>query len=424
MNISQIIKKIWRNKSLLNGALFSVFSFVNQGFSFLLLLILANYITPEEYGSLSLFSTTMMVMMYFMAMSTQGYLGISYFRESSVELKETFSCIFLTSICMCVLYSVIVLLGGEKLSDTLNLPQTIIFAGIAICFFTILSQVNLDYFRLQEKVKIYGILSCGNALLNFILSIIFVKTFLWGWQGRVWAQLVCFCAFGIFGLYCFIRRKSFVRPNWSHWKKMLMWGIPLIPHLATDFLRQGCDRYIINSSHTLEDVGLFSFALTLANIISMIGYGFNQSNSVDIYKTLGDDNLTNQQKFDKVAKQRHLFAGFYMASAIVVFLICYFVMPIILPRYADSLQYFPILAIYGFLICVYLIYTNFLFFYKKTKKLMYITLGSSIVHLLLSLCLTRYSLYITASIYVLSELLIVLIVRIVAKKILVRELAQ
>ena len=40
------------NKTLLNGAMFSIFSFINRGFSFILLLVLAKFFTPKEYGYL------------------------------------------------------------------------------------------------------------------------------------------------------------------------------------------------------------------------------------------------------------------------------------------------------------------------------------------------------------------------------------
>lgn len=52
---------------------------------------------------------------------------------------------------------------------------------------------------------------------------------------------------------------------------------------------------------------------------------------------------------------------------------------------------------------------------------MYITFGSSAVHLLLSLLLTRYSLYYTASIYVLTQLGVVLFIRKMAKDTLNKE---
>ena len=68
---------IVHNKSLVEGLAFSGFSFINRGFVFLLLLILASYISPAEYGYLNLFNTVVMVIGYFMALSTEGYFGIS-----------------------------------------------------------------------------------------------------------------------------------------------------------------------------------------------------------------------------------------------------------------------------------------------------------------------------------------------------------
>lgn len=106
------------------------------------------------------------------------------------------------------------------------------------------------------------------------------------WAGRVYAELFCTLLLGGFGIVYFIKNGFLTKDFKDYVRPMLVWGIPLIPHLATTFIRQGCDRYIINASHSIADVGLFSFALNLANLISMIGFGFNQSNSVDIYKRL------------------------------------------------------------------------------------------------------------------------------------------
>ena len=410
-NISCIIKDYWHNKSLVNGSLFSIFSFINRGFSFLLLLILANYITPAEYGYLSLFSTVVMVVSYFMAMSTEGYMSVAFFKEGEEGIKNTFSCILATSLISLIIFGLIIATGGEKLASLLELPQNILYLSIAISFFTVFTNVNLDYIRLREKVKTYGIYSCGNAFLNFVLSIILIKTLLLGWEGRVYAQMICFILFGIIGLITFIGGGYLRMPDRAYWKKMLIWGVPLIPHLATAFIRQGFDRYIINYYHTIDDVGLFSFALTLANIVTMIGHGFNQSNSVDIYKILGDKTMSNQTKLDKTNAQIRLFIRAYIFITVLVTAIGYFAFPLLLPKYSSAMNYFAILAIYGFLVCMYLVYTNYLFYYNETKTLMYITFGSSVLHLILSLFLTKYSLYITASLYGFTQLLVVLLVK-------------
>ena len=149
----------------------------------------------------------------------------------------------------------------------------------------------LNIYRIKDNVTKYGFFSCGNAFLNFIITVVLIKYCALGWTGRVYAQTVCAIGFGACFLLYSIKRGWIKRPDWSYWKSMLLWGIPLIPHSATVFIRQGCDRYIIESCHSIEAVGLFSFSLNLCNVILMVGHGFTQVNRLDIYKVLGDKTL-------------------------------------------------------------------------------------------------------------------------------------
>ncbi|MBR6125810.1 oligosaccharide flippase family protein [Candidatus Saccharibacteria bacterium] len=423
MKILLKVKNSLRNETLRNGALFSLFSFVNRGFSFLLLLILANYITPAEYGFLSLFNTVVMVVGYFIALSTEGYLSVSYFRDGEDGLKQTFSCTFFTSLIIAFLFSAILFFSGNFISGKLNLPLNSLYIAIGICFFNIFSNLILNYYRLQKRAPIYGMLSCGNAALNFVISIILIRNLLIGWEGRIYAQLGCCILFGAIG-FVFFAQNKFVRfPNIKHWKMMLLWGIPLIPHLATNFIRQGCDRYIINYFHNIEEVGLFSFAFNLTNIIIMVGMGFNDSNSVKIFEILGNKNICSADKRNLLKNQRKMMLKVYLLSTIVIVCLGTFLTPFALPKYDASIKYFIVLSMYGFFHCLYFLYTNFLFFYKKNKLLMSFTFFSSVLHLALSLIFTRYSLLATCLIYSLSQLLIVFLVRNYANKLIEKEMS-
>lgn len=413
-NFSRFIK----NKTLINGALFSIFSFINRGFSFVLLLILANYIAPAEYGYLSLFNTVVTVLGYFIAMSSHGYMTVSYFREGENGIKLTFSSIlFITLVMLCFL-TIVILSGGDFIASCLHLPSDILFFAVLISFFSVFNHVLLDYFRIRERVKTYGLISCSNAFLNFCLSIFLVKLMMLNWQGRVYAQLACLSVYGFASIVFYVKNGYFTIDIKNHLKPLLLWSIPIIPHLATSFIRQGCDRYIINATHTIEDVGLFSFALNLTNIIIMLGQGFNQSNSVDIYKTLGDLSLTNNEKSKVIKKKTRMFLLIYLLIASIVSLAGYFFVPLILPQYLAAMGYFLILSLYGLLVCIYTVYTNYLFFYKKTRNLMFITFCSSLLHLLLSLFLTQYSLIYTAFLYGFTQLIVVVLVRRKAYKLL------
>lgn len=388
-----------------------MFSFINRGFGFVLLLILANYMPPAEYGYLGLFNTVTMLMGFFVCLQVEGYLGVSYFNDDKQGFKNTISCIYWTTMIMTVVFTSVLLIGGSRLSETLSLPFEMLALAIPICFLTIFVNINLDWFRLKEKVLTYGCLSSGNALLNFALSVVFVKYMTMGWEGRVLAQVACFFFFGLFGFFFFIQQKQVGLPTWAHWKKILIWGIPLIPHMATNFIKQGCDRYIINAHHSIDDVGLFTFALNLANIIIMIGMGFNQSDSVEVYKVLGNKEMNNEDKRSRLARRRHLFAKLYAICTLVIVGLGYFVFPLLLPKYEFAMNYFLILGIFGFINCLYFLYTNYLFFYGKTKLIMSITFGTSLLHLALSLLLTRYSLYNTCLIYCISMGAMVFLIR-------------
>lgn len=414
--------RIKKNKALLNGMLFSLFSFINKGFSFLLVLILANYITPGEYGYLSLFVTFLMVLGYFMALSTEGYLSISYFKNSDIGIKQTVSGILLISSVVLLSLLIIISLLGVPLENLTQLNANCLYLAVIICFFTVSSNIFLDLFRLKEKVMLYGAICCSNALLNFITTILLVKYVHLGWMGRVYSQFACFSIYGLFGILYFAYKGYIVLPSSSSLKKMIMWGLPIIPHLATSFIRQGCDRYIINYYHTISDVGLFSFALNLANIVVMIGVGFNQSNSVEIFKVLGDKTITNREKKQKLLFQRKQFVKIYCILTLITTVIGYFIFPLVLPKYANSMNYFLLLAIWGLGQCLYLLYTNYLFYYDKTKSIMYITFCTSLLHLLLSLLLTRYSLFFTCSIYIITQFVICFFIRKKAKSLLVKYL--
>lgn len=265
-------------------------------------------------------------------------------------------------------------------------------------------------------------MSCGCALMNLVLSITFIKVFQFGWPGRAYAQFVCMLLFGGFGIFYFLWNRFFAFDISSYYRQVLIWSIPLIPHAATTFIRQGCDRYIINYYHSISDVGLFSFALTLVNVITMIGFGFNQSNSVDIYKTLADDNINNGKKMDKLSKQRRLFIGIYIATTLLAVIVGALGVPLVMPKYDGAIMYFLILSVYGFGVCVYLLYTNYLFYYKKTKQIMYITFGTAICHLILSLFLTKFGLVYTAILYGVMQMIIVSLIRHFALKTIDQEL--
>lgn len=286
---------------------------------------------------------------------------------------------------------------------------------VYLCAVSVMYNLLLDIYRLEEKSIKYGVFTIISTLLNICASLILVVALKQDWYGRVEANIITSTAFLFIGIYLLFKKKylTLEKPTKEIYKETLSYGIPLIPHSSNGFLRQGMDRYIINSHFTSSSVGLFSFAINFAFIIYSVGSAFNKSNSVYIYKSLsyGQEGVKA-----KLRKQTVYILVFYLGFSLLLCILCRLLIPILFPNYKDSVIYLFPLCMSCFFQCVYLQFCNFLFYFKKTKELMYMTVGVSLVHLPLSLLLTRYSVLYAAYISMLSSFIEALLVYAYSRK--------
>jgi len=400
--IFKFVSHIRGNRNLLNGSLFSLYSFFGQGVSFVLLVILAKFISPGEYGNLSMFSTVTEVLGLLLGMSSGGYISIIFFKESQDEFKKDFTAVFNLHVVTTLLYFALLVIGGDFISKILSLPLDTLYMAGLIVFFSKCFYLHQNLHRLKEEIRLYGIISCSNALFNFASALFFVVYLNLSWLGRIYSMVACAALFAIISIiYCVKHDLFSFSCLKNRYTSIIMWSLPLVPHLAANWIKQGLDRYIINYDYSAFEVGIFSFALNLTSVIVSIGLAFNNSNSVSLFKT-----LSAQQPYTDILKKinksirEYLYIYVFLSGAVIIGGAT--LTPFFFPQYTSSVPYFVILGCYGFLQCVYFLYCNFFFFYRKNKELMYITFGTSILHLLLSLVFTRYSLYYTAVVYLLS----------------------
>lgn len=409
------VKTLWKNQTIRNGGIFAFFSFLNQGLNFLLLIILSWYLLPDSYGKLNLFYTLSAIIGAFISLNTNGIVGIKFFKTSKKELSEYIVVVLFSVVLMLLLLSAIVFCFHGFLSDVSGIKYELQLVCLYICAVSVIYYLFIDIYRLEEKPMIYGLITTVYTILNIGGTLFFIIVLNKDWLGRIYANIITATLLFIIGGYL-LRKKGYIKYIWptkNKFKESWLFGVPLIPHHLTSWLRQGVDRFIINAHFLTSLVGLFSFAINFANIISIAGTAFNQSNSVFIFRCLSEDPEGNKPKLKK--QTSYMFFLFLLFTLLVI-ASCYIFVPIVFPSYSDSVIYIIPLCCAAFFQCVYLLFCNFLFFYKKTKQLMYITFIISLVHLLLSLWLTHYSVIYTAYISLLSSFLQALFVFLYSRK--------
>lgn len=387
--------QINRNTTLRHGVLFTVFSFLNSGVGFLLLLILANYIEADDYGQLNLFNITVQLLTFIISLSTAGYLSVCFFKKTREEFKLIINSVLLISSYVAIAFGAVLIVFAPTFERLIGIDIEYQWIALMVCYLQVFNSINLDIWRLEEAPVKYGIYSLSSCLLNFAITLLLVISYHKGWQGRVYAQAtVAIIFFVISGLFLLKRRYlTFRYPRKHHFIETLKFGVPLIPHQTAFWIRQSLDRYLINYFLTITTVGYYGFAFNFGNIMTIIGSAFNASFSVSLFKDLKEGYEQNKSKLKRATR---IMLVFYALMTIIIVIGCHIVIPVILPNYIGSLPFILPLSLSGLFICYYMLYVNYLFYYEKTRQLMYITILISIIQMITSFLVTKFGAIYTA----------------------------
>ena len=124
------IQSLLHNKTIVNGSLFSLFSFFGNGLSFLLLIILANYIFPADYGKLSLFNSIILVLGFCGSMGADGYVAISYFRDPPNVFTQRVSALIFVTFAVSIVALFFLVFFGKGISDRFEMPYLYVLSRI------------------------------------------------------------------------------------------------------------------------------------------------------------------------------------------------------------------------------------------------------------------------------------------------------
>lgn len=420
MYLIRFIQNISKSHNFRHGVLYTLFSFINNGVSFILLLVLANYLQPSDYGSLSLFNTFVTLLNIFISLSTASYVSVTFFQAKRGTLQKIIFIALGTSTVTLITFSSFLIILPNLAEKYIGINLQYLWLGLFICYFQVFTSLNLEVWRLKEKPLSYGIFSISLALLNFALTLWFIAGLDLNWEGRVYSQFSIYLLYFIFSVKFLIKKKFIVLtlPDKSLIFETFSYALPLVPHVMSFWLRQGLDRYIINYFWDNTYVGYFSFAMNISSIVVMIGQAFNSTNSVYIFKKLSEGYVKSKEILDK---QNRIMFWVFIFCTIFICMFAYALIGFFIPQYIGSLPYIIPLCIGGLCQCIYLLWVNYLFYYKNTKQLMYITFLASVIQVILSIWLTRYGTLYTAIISMFTNALIMGLVYFRAKKILLSQ---
>lgn len=388
--------------------------FISKGSFFVLIFIIAYFLSPEEYAKISLFNS--LVTLFFTIISLN--LTSSYITKKKFEANADFNKIISTLTSFLLILSIVVALIAififKNINLIYNIPSQLIFLSIIVSIFNIYFDLLITIFIAEKKKFHYLIISIIYSALLFIISVsLLILLPSIGVYALIYARLLILIIITIYSLL-FLRKHFLLKLHidFKLLKDALLFSFPLLLHTISGFILNYLDKFMINGSKNLSDTALYSFSYNLATVVFILALATNKAFIPDFFKLMNEKNLNQINKRIKSDTENLCFLSLLY---IVVLGFAYSIFP---SAYKETFL-ISLLLIFNYIIFFgYNIYSNYLFYFSKTTSIFKNTLISGIVSIVLNVFLIEKFSYIGATIStVISFILLFILFYFSAKKV-------
>ncbi len=382
MSLKQRFSALFKGQLIKSAGVYGVASLLNSVLPFLLLPVLSYYLSPEEYGLVAMFLLVQNIFGPLVSLNSSSAASKRYFYDEPDEIfgKYVFNGLLVIGGCGIILAGLTAVFNAQ-LSSLTKLDSNWLFLALlsAACFGVV--QMRLAIWQVKSKTRKYAIFQVSMVALKLLLSLLFVVTLLYGWQGRVWAVIAGHVLFAIIALVSMVMSNELVlkydKPLLSH---MIRFGAPIVPHSLAGFAIAYTDRLIVSNLIGLQTMGLYTVAYQVGSVFNMGTKAFNMAFIPWLYEKL--------KKSEKDAKVKLQVIRVTYVSMIAMVLCCLLliiglplVFKILSPEYRESTVFLSYLLL-GFMFNgMYYLVCNYLFYSEKTIRISAITISSALLNI-------------------------------------------
>lgn len=371
---------------LKNGGIYFGSNILNALIPFILLPLLTRYLTTEEYGEVAIFISLAGVFSALIGASLLGSVSRKYFDEGVGEISYSY---YAGSAVQLIVVGVVIV-GGilfytiDFVSDFVKVSSFVVWCSLYFALSSTIIQLKLNQFQIRKKAIEYGKVQVSWAALNGILSIIAVVILGFGVCGRIGAQLVACSVILLFSIYLLVRKnmiRGLLESRPGNYKELLLFGLPLVPHVLGGYFLNSFDRLVIGQNLGLSAAGVYAVAFQLAAASGLIFDALNKAIQPWFYESL-------QKKLGYLDRRIIVFTYGWFLSLFAGLAIVYIVGPgfvvfLVGERFADSAHIFLLLMVAQVFKGMYFSVINYCFFAKRTGYLSLVSVFSGILNVVL-----------------------------------------
>lgn len=290
-----------KKKLIENSLIYSGLQVLQGGAIFLLLPVYTRFLSPQDYGIVSVINAVaaFLGVFYLMGLNGAAYRYHFDFKDNPEELKRFWGTIVTLLLALSLIFTLILLFFGQFilqpfLGDIKYYPY-MVFAIIGAAFaplFTVYQSLQ----QAHHHGRKFGIIRLLNFVVLSLLTIVSIVVFKLKALGPILAVTLTSAVFFIFTLWD-MRQKFTFGIEVKYLKKILSYSLPIVPHSLTGWLSGLVDRLLINKFVSTAAAGIYNIGYLFGGILGFINYAINQAYGPWFFEEMKKNQTAKVKKF-------------------------------------------------------------------------------------------------------------------------------
>ena len=365
---------------------------IGKAMSFILLPIVSFFLPPSELGIATNFTVLTSLIILLAGLAIVNSVPYFFYEQNREENVSLVSNLLMLCIGLCVVVGGLAACFSQLIYEYLQLSLHIQLLGVVFVIGSLISSINLILLRLENKPKQFAILQVLQIILHAVFVILFVIVLRGGGEGKIYAEVLVFSIVGMIHLFMMLRKGYLSFRFQMQWiKRLLRFGLPLLPHSISFWLKGGMDKVFITTYCGLQFNGLYSMAISVSSVYTMLMQSFFNAYTPYLQKRLASlDGGQCYKEKRSIVKQIYLVYALFGVVGITAVVICWGIFHYMIDsKYLPAMAYIPLIILANFIYTFYNFTIEFIYKVKKTLVMGIITFTGSLIQILLSYVLIK-----------------------------------
>lgn len=371
MSILNSVKLAVKNPVYKSVGKYVFTNFFSKGVSFLLIPLFTNpkYLTPEDNGILSLFTSNMILIAPLISLGMIQSSAADFFKKSKEEFSANFTSNFILSFFMMVMAMIGLYVFRETLWEKFELPTSFLFIIPALAFLIFASEQLFALVRNRNEVNRYAIIGVSKSVVEYSVAVILVVFFFSGWMGRIWGIAISLIGINLYGIWYYLRNDYIkIRVEKIHLWDEIKFGLPIFVFQLAVFMLGATNKLFLAIFNVdKHELGIYAIACILGTMVGAIAQSILLYVQPQLYKTISSGEAT-------FASVKQIFYN-YVKMLTVLSLVCvgvavYAYFFLIDKLYMPGMKYFFVVAFQAFLWALNYFMFLFLLYHKQKRRIL------------------------------------------------------